>query len=223
MADFLEVLSTRVTTGQAPRRRLLQAGGIAGALLAMGMPVVALADQNNQGDQGDQGGNKGGDAKGGKIRHGQFPVTGSATNGSASFSGLLQFTNFASQPAGTTNQLVASGLLSGVFTDKNGATIATLKNAPYTGQVTNVDPPPSCQVLTLTLGPLHLDLLGLVVTIPNPIILDITAVPGAGNLLGNLLCAVVNLLNPGGLSGLLGNLSGLVTALNNLFTTLNGL
>ena len=216
MIELLESLSTRVTTGQAPRRRLLQAGGIAGALLAAGLPVVALADQGNGGD------NKGGDKQGNKIHHGQFPVSGS-TSGGASFSGLIQFTNFASQPAGATNQLVANGLLSGVFTDANGATIATLKNAPYTSQVTNVDPPPSCQVLTLTLGPLHLDLLGLVVTIPNPIVLNITAVPGAGNLLGNLLCAVVNLLNPGGLSGLLGNLSGLVTALNNLFTTLNGL
>jgi hypothetical protein len=37
--------------------------------------------------------------------------------------------------------------------------------------------------------------LGLVVTVPNHTVLDITAVGGAGNLLGNLLCAVANLLN----------------------------
>lgn len=216
MIDVLESLSTRVSTGQAPRRRLLQIGGMAGALLAAGMPVVALADQGNGGDS------KGGDKQENKIHHGQFPVSGSASAGAA-FSGLLQFTHFASQPAGTTNQLVANGLLSGVFKDASGATIATLRNAAFTAPVTNVDPPPSCQILNLVLGPLTLNLLGLVVTIPNPIVLNITAVPGAGNLLGNLLCAVVNLLNPGGLAGLLGNLSALVTALNNLFTTLNGL
>jgi len=32
----------------------------------------------------------------------------------------------------------------------------------------------------------------------DKVVLDITAVPGAGNLLGNLLCAVANLLNGGG-------------------------
>jgi hypothetical protein len=47
------------------------------------------------------------------------------------------------------------------------------------------------------LGPLNLDLLGLVVTL-NQVNLVINAVPGAGNLLGNLLCAVAGLLNGGG-------------------------
>ena len=47
------------------------------------------------------------------------------------------------------------------------------------------------------LGPLNLNLLGLVVTL-NQVHLNITAVPGAGNLLGNLLCAVAGLLNGGG-------------------------
>ena len=54
-----------------------------------------------------------------------------------------------------------------------------------------------CEVLHLQLGPLNLDLLGLVVDL-NQVILDITAVGGAGNLLGNLLCAVVGLLDGGG-------------------------
>jgi hypothetical protein len=54
-----------------------------------------------------------------------------------------------------------------------------------------------CEILHLELGPLNLDLLGLVVDL-NQVVLDITAVPGAGNLLGNLLCAVVGLLDGGG-------------------------
>jgi hypothetical protein len=74
----------------------------------------------------------------------------------------------------------------------------------------------SCTVLDLVLGPLHLDLLGLVVDL-NQVHLTITAVPGAGNLLGNLLCAVANLLNG---SGTLGGLSNL---LNQILAILQGL
>jgi len=215
MTNWLEELPARAANGTARRRTLLQAGGIAGALLVAGIPVVALADNDNQADPG---GNSG------KIHKGNFPVSGS-TPGGATFTGLLHFTQFSAQQ-GTPNQLVVTGLLSGDFKDASGATVATLHNADFSAPVTNLDPPPACQVLNLVLGPLTLNLLGLVVTIPLPIVLNITAVPGAGNLLGNLLCAVVNLLNPGGLAGLLGNLTalqGLATALNNLFTALNGL
>jgi hypothetical protein len=60
----------------------------------------------------------------------------------------------------------------------------------------------------LTLGPLDLDLLGLVIHL-NQIHLTITAVPGPGNLLGNLLCDVANLLNnPSGLADLLNQILG---------------
>jgi hypothetical protein len=76
---------------------------------------------------------------------------------------------------------------------------------------------PSCSILDLTLGPLHLDLLGLVIDL-NQVHLTITAVPGAGNLLGNLLCAVANLLNGGGSLSTL--LSDLTTLLNSLLGAL---
>jgi hypothetical protein len=52
----------------------------------------------------------------------------------------------------------------------------------------------SCQILDLTLGPLDLNLLGLVVHLDR-VHLNITAVSGPGNLLGNLLCAVAHLLD----------------------------
>jgi|RhiMetdeSRZDD1v2_1073273.scaffolds.fasta_scaffold22987_5 hypothetical protein len=52
----------------------------------------------------------------------------------------------------------------------------------------------SCRILDLTLGPLHLDLLGLVVDL-NQVHLTITAQQGPGNLLGNLLCALAHLLD----------------------------
>jgi hypothetical protein len=43
------------------------------------------------------------------------------------------------------------------------------------------------------------------------IVLDITAQSGPGNLLGNLLCSVANLLNnPNGLANLLNNILGIL-------------
>ncbi|WP_079508699.1 hypothetical protein [Mesobacillus jeotgali] len=76
-----------------------------------------------------------------------------------------------------------------------------------------------CQVLFLDLGPLFLDLLGLQLDL-SQIVLDLTAVPGPGNLLGNLLCAVTGLLDGNGLlsdvSGLLGKLTGLLDQINGL-------
>jgi hypothetical protein len=71
----------------------------------------------------------------------------------------------------------------------------------------------SCQILNLVLGPLDLNLLGLQVHL-NQVVLDITAVPGAGNLLGNLLCSVANLLNnPSGLAQLLNQILGILQGL----------
>jgi hypothetical protein len=56
--------------------------------------------------------------------------------------------------------------------------------------------PNACQILNLVLGPINLNLLGLSVR-TNQINVRIDAIPGAGNLLGNLLCSITNLLNPG--------------------------
>ena len=75
----------------------------------------------------------------------------------------------------------------------------------------------TCQILNLTLAPLTLNLLGLVVEIPNPVVLNIFAVQGAGNLLGNLLCAITGLLDGTGPIG------QLVAALNNLIGALSNL
>ena len=52
----------------------------------------------------------------------------------------------------------------------------------------------ACDVLLLDLGPLDLDLLGLVVHL-DQVVLEIVAETGAGNLVGNLLCAVTGLLD----------------------------
>ena len=57
----------------------------------------------------------------------------------------------------------------------------------------------TCDILNLAIGPIDLNLLGLEVHLDNchngPVTLDITAEEGPGNLLGNLLCSLSNLLN----------------------------
>lgn len=76
-----------------------------------------------------------------------------------------------------------------------------------------------CDILNLVLGPLDLDILGLVVQL-DTVDLDIIAEPGAGNLLGNLLCAVAGLLDPG--SGLGGLLEGVLTQIGDLLDQILG-
>ena len=75
----------------------------------------------------------------------------------------------------------------------------------------------ACDVLNLVLGPLDLNVLGLEVHLQR-VVLDVVAVAGAGQLLGNLLCAVAGLLDGGPLAGLLGQLS---TLLNQILAALN--
>lgn len=136
-------------------------------------------------------------------------------------------------PVSTTAPCAVGGIASTCTVTLNSLQVAN-RTLQATGTVTGTNPatgtafsipfanapladPTSCPILNLTLGPLNLNLLGLVVNIPNPIVLNITAVPGAGNLLGNLLCAVTNLLNNTG-SG-----SGLTALLNNINSILAGL
>lgn len=52
----------------------------------------------------------------------------------------------------------------------------------------------ACDILFLDLGPLDLNLLGLAIHL-DEVVLEIVAETGAGNLLGNLLCAVTGLLD----------------------------
>jgi hypothetical protein len=119
------------------------------------------------------------------------PVTGTLTDaagGTGAFAGSFSPTRFSAR----NGSLVATGTLTGTLTDSAGATIGTVTrtvSAPAAvAQAT-------CRILDLTLGPLHLDLLGLVVDL-NQVHLTINAVPGPGNLLGNLLCAIAGLLDP---------------------------
>jgi hypothetical protein len=76
----------------------------------------------------------------------------------------------------------------------------------------------ACPILALDLGPIHLDLLGLVLD-TSAINIDLTAQPGPGNLLGNLLCALLGLLDP--LAAIV-LIQQLLTAINNLLGAIGG-
>ncbi|MGI8317161.1 hypothetical protein [Halobacillus mangrovi] len=79
-----------------------------------------------------------------------------------------------------------------------------------------------CDLLNLDLGPIFLDLLGLQLDL-SEINLDLTAVPGPGNLLGNLLCQVAGLLDSNGLlSGVLDGVTGLLDSLLGQINSLLG-
>ena len=123
-----------------------------------------------------------------------IPITGTS-GGGAAFSGVYNLTSFAVRDG----QVVALGTLSGVVTNGTaavGSVLTTVAMPVSVGATT-------CAILHLDLGPISLDLLGLQVDLSR-VVLDITAQAGAGNLLGNLLCAVAGLLdNPGGLARLL--------------------
>ena len=162
------------------------------------------------------------------------PVSGTSADGNV-FRGTMDVLGFVNE-----NGLKAIGSLTGTITSAAGASqqvtgaivLVPVANAATTAATgiggsiegrsssrelsTNAASPQAiaggCQILNLVLGPLDLNLLGLAVHL-NQVVLDIAAVPGAGNLLGNLLCAVANLLN-----GL--NLNLLGTALTNVLTQL---
>ena len=129
--------------------------------------------------------------------------------GAGGFVGTLTMTGFQL----VNGVLSAVGTLSGTVLGPGGTALGTV-----TQQVTvPVSVSASCEILSLTLGPLNLNLLGLVVDL-NQVVLTITAVPGAGNLLGNLLCSVANLLNSG--SGLSNLLNSVVDLLNQILGAL---
>jgi hypothetical protein len=138
-------------------------------------------------------------------------VTGTFTNkdGTGTFKGKFTPTSFSV----VNGVLEATGRLKGTLTDANGTSLGNVSQTatlPVQTTATSTAAAPAvaaCNILNLVLGPLNLNLLGLVVTL-NEVHLNITAVPGS--LLGDLLCDVANLLNGGGLGGLLTEISALL-------------
>jgi hypothetical protein len=153
-----------------------------------------------------------------------------AVKGTKHFRGTYTINRFATR----NGKIVAVGTLKGTMR-KKGKTKSVKRNGvimpaavvgagpkDLPGATTSQalpDLPHSCQVLNLTLQPITLNLLGLVVR-TSLINVRIDAIPSTfpgGGLLGDLLCSINNLLNPGG------GLGPLTTAINNLATALNSL
>jgi hypothetical protein len=119
------------------------------------------------------------------------PVTGKLSDG-GTFKGRIISPDVEYNSAN--DRLGISGILAGTATKANGATEAVRKEFTTNLRVAQGQQQ-ECDILTLDIGRIFLDLLGLQVDIA-PISINVTAVPGAGNLLGNLLCAVAGLLDP---------------------------
>jgi hypothetical protein len=119
----------------------------------------------------------------------RVPVSGTAHNGKK-FTGHFDVTQFVTR-AGKTYAL---GTLTGKLGDRRVNKSDVAIPAAVAQSTGIASPAATCPVLHLDLGPLNLNLLGLTVHL-NQVVLDINAVSGAGNLLGNLLCSVANLLN----------------------------
>jgi hypothetical protein len=136
------------------------------------------------------------------------PVTG-VTDAGDTFAGTLAITRFKNQGG----ELVALGMVSGTVTNAAGIPVGTASQA--VALPVNVVTA-TCAILHLTLGPLDLNLLGLVVHLDR-VVLNIDAQSGPGALLGNLLCAVAGLLDG---AGPLGQIAAL---LNQILAILSGL
>ena len=104
------------------------------------------------------------------------------TGNSGAFQGTLDITRFVVR----NGEIVALGVLDGTLA---GVSIPTTSVALPVA-ITQA----ACEILSLRLGPLDLNLLGLMVHL-DEVFLDITAQAAPGNLLGNLLCAIAHLLD----------------------------
>ena len=138
------------------------------------------------------------------------PVAGTLVGG-GSFTGTMTATKITIDKA--TRQLTLTGVLNGTAIKGTGEVVDVVNQSFTTALSINRA---SCGILDLVLGPLHLDLLGLVVDL-NQVVLDITAVSGAGNLLGNLLCAVVGLLD---IPGAIAAITQILATVNNILSGL---
>jgi hypothetical protein len=136
-------------------------------------------------------------------------TTASGRNVTGSFVPL----NFAKRDG----RLFVRGLLEGVVHERNGKTttfaqLRTMRVKSLNGTPARAARAPApratCDILNLVLAPLDLNLLGLKVHLDR-VVLDVIAQSGAGNLLGNLLCAVAGLLD-GGIGGALARVTNLL-------------
>lgn len=128
---------------------------------------------------------------------GRLPMTGTLPDG----------TQVTGQITDLTTRVV-----DGVLTAVGTMTVPGHGTDAFTALVLAVEPDSSSTVLTLDLSPLYLELRGLSIDLA-PLRLDVNAVPGSGNLLGNLVRAVFLLLDDTSGEGASHRLSALLNQL----------
>ena len=144
------------------------------------------------------------------------PITGTTNSGKA-FKGRFTVTRFITKNGKTFAEGTLTGKLGSRTVPSRTVDLpASVASGSTTTTGMKVHAAATCPVLHLDLGPLNLNLLGLRVHL-NQVVLDINAVSGPGNLLGNLLCSVANLLNSG--SPLSNTLTGLLNIVQQLTNT----
>jgi hypothetical protein len=127
-----------------------------------------------------------------------------------SFEGQLEIVRFQLNNAG---DIVATGNLSGDLLSRGGDLISSITNVVISVPLVLIDAietDVACEVLSLTLGPIDLNVLGLIVHLDR-VVLDVSADP-TGGLLGSLLCALAG-LDLGGLLGGVLNILDLILSL----------
>ena len=134
-----------------------------------------------------------------------------ATNTGKKFNGKFTIDRFIARGGKTYAVGTVTGRLAGKKVSKSNVRLPVAQN---TGAASAAQAA-SCQILDLVINPINLNLLGLVVH-TDTIHLNITAVPGAGNLLGNLLCGILGILDPGNTTA--GQLAQILNAILALLT-----
>ena len=151
----------------------------------------------------------------------QLAIVGHAAGG-GTFAGTLSIQKFAVRD----DQLVAIGMVSGTLTGPMGFTMGTTLTGPLALPVT-VGPRPApltivrreaavqqvCDLVHIEVQPITVDVLGLQVT-TLPVGLDLIADATGTNVLGHLVCTILETVN---------NVIGLVDLLNALLGLLTGL
>ena len=196
-SDRIDALSRRLADGTSRRSLLRMLGiGVAGTAVA-GTAVARIGLDDAQAKTFS------------KLKN--LPVKG--RDGDKRFRGELSVREFKQKGQG----IVAVAKLTGTVTEdgKKKRVSKTVELPVSFPGVAGLQAQATCEILDLVLGPLDLRLLGLRLQI-NRIHIRLTATQGAG-LLGDLLCAIANLLNGG---NVLGQLTQIVGLLNQILAAL---
>ncbi len=143
------------------------------------------------------------------------PVSGTDHNGKA-FKGHFTVTQFVTRGGKTYALGNLTGDVGSKSIKKQQVELPTSLPASTSTGTSSSHAAATCPILHLVLGPLTLHLLGLNVHL-NQVILNITATSGSGNLLGDLLCGVSNLLNAS--TPVSNTLTGLLNIVQQLLNT----